>query len=84
MSFSSLSNAEKIAATRIAIQRVESSIYRAVSELGIDPDTFDMNTFEIGDEMIGDAPNPDFGSRKQIAAEIARLDILNQKLQQLS
>jgi hypothetical protein len=83
MSFSSLSNSEKLLAAQIALKNIETNVYRLVSEIGLDPDTFNMNTYSY-DESEENEDLFDSQKKKNLVAELAKVATLKQKIEQLS
>jgi len=83
MSFSSLSKSEKLLAAQIALKNIETNVYRLVSEIGLDPDTFNMNTYSY-DESEENEDLFDSQKKKNLVAELAKVATLKQKIEQLS
>ena len=83
MSFSSVSNSEKKTAIQGALVDLNRTLYKLVSQLGVDPDAWNKNAFSF-DPSSSDEVDPEFHIKKQIDATLAKMATLEAKIEQLS
>lgn len=81
MLFDSLTSKEKKLAIETAISRVKLDLYRLVNELGVDPATFNQDTFKFD---LNKTDDPSYGTNKQVADSILKLKNLTKRLDEIS
>ena len=82
MAYLSVPKEAKQAALNTAKAEFERDLYKAIARLGLDPDTFDLDSFEFNEEAMTkeEIENPDFVIKKQISIIISRIGIINNKI----
>ncbi|MEY4333123.1 MAG: hypothetical protein RLZZ196_1861 [Bacteroidota bacterium] len=85
MAYLSVSREEKEIALNAAKVEFERDLYKTVIRLGLDPDTFDLTTFQFDEESMSEEEiaSPDFKIKQHIDMIISRLNIINSKIAEL-
>jgi hypothetical protein len=85
MGYLSVSRDEKQIALNAAKVEFERDLYKTIIRLGLDPDTFDLTTFEFDEDVMTEEEiaSPDFKIKQHIDMVISRLGIINNKIAEL-
>jgi hypothetical protein len=83
MAFLSITNADKSIALNAAKAEFERDLYKNLSRLGYDPDTYDINSFSFDPDASSEEEDADYNTKKLVKLLITRLQSVNEKISNL-
>lgn len=83
MAFLSVTKEDKSIALNAAKIEFERDLYKNLSRLGYDPDTYDVNSFSFDPDASSEEDNPDYNTQKLVQLLITRLKSVNEKISNL-
>jgi hypothetical protein len=78
MTFASISKDDKSSLLSAAKVDFEKDLYKSLVQLGVDPDSYDLSTFEFDEN--GYLVDDDYQIKKHISALISRINKVNIKI----
>jgi|694.fasta_scaffold01051_27 hypothetical protein len=84
MSFSLVTQAEKLRSLNSAKADFQAEIYKNIAKLGFDPDTYDMSTWNFDPVASSIDDDPGYGMKSSITSGLARIASIDAKIAELS
>jgi hypothetical protein len=84
MAFSSVSNEDKLIALNAAKLEFERDLYKNLIKLGINAETYNLDSFEFDESSSTEETDPDYNYKKHVHSLITRLNTVNAKIVELS
>jgi hypothetical protein len=83
MAFTSVNNTDKSLALNAAKAEFERDLYKNLTRLGYDPDTYDINSFSFDPDASSEETDPDYNVKKYVALLISRVQMVYAKIADL-
>jgi hypothetical protein len=84
MSFSLITQAEKVRSLNSAKADFQSEIYRNIAKLGFDPDTYNMSTWNFDPASSSTDDDSGYGMKCSITTALERIATIDAKIAELS
>jgi hypothetical protein len=82
--FSVIEKKEKIKILQLVKKEIEEELYKHLSKLGHDPDTYALNTWSFNASSTQPDEDPEYHTKNAVTVAKARLDTVNAKIVELS
>ena len=84
MSFSSVTQAEKLRILSAAQAEFQAEIYKNIAKLGHNPDTYDISTWSFDPATSSGEDDPEFMLKRSVTIAVGRLALIDGKIAELS
>ncbi|MEY4333124.1 MAG: hypothetical protein RLZZ196_1862 [Bacteroidota bacterium] len=82
--FSIIDKNEKIKVLQLVKKEIEEELYKYLSKLGHDPDTYALSSWSFNASSSKPDEDPEYHTKNALTVAIARLETVNAKIVQLS
>jgi hypothetical protein len=82
--FSIIEKKEKIKILQLVKKEIEEELYKYLSKLGHDPDTYALNSWSFDASSTQPDEDPEYHTKNAVTVVKARLEAVNAKIAQLS
>jgi hypothetical protein len=84
MSFSLVTQAEKMRILNAAKAEFQAEIYKNITKLGHNPDTYDISTWSFDPDASSGEDDPEFQLKRSVTIAVGRLALIDGKIAELS
>jgi hypothetical protein len=84
MSFPLVTTAEKLRVLNHAKAEFQTEIYKNISKLGLDAESYDVSTWDFDPEATPDEVDPDFHIKRAVTVSLERIVLIDSKIANLS
>lgn len=84
ITFPALDSAEKVKVLTSALKELSSEIYKNLSKLGHDPDTYSWSSWNFDPLSTNLEDDPDYHTKKALTIDISRASLMSAKITELS